>query len=174
MFMFRFNLFVVRNDEAMTYAMNETCSPSLPWSPREVTCEANYMEVRVPDLPSDLFLNHWLVWCSQVNIRSEVTCSSGTRKNDWNTLKTVLYVLKLHRGICAVPVLLKPVLLKAHSSTTSDWQVMFQQGETKHLPMTLSEASMQGYTFYVTDGRLVFRTPYGQPHSLYSEVSVPT
>lgn len=56
MFMFRFNLFVVRDNEAMTYAMNETCSPSLPWSPREVTCEANYMEVRVPDLPSDLFI----------------------------------------------------------------------------------------------------------------------
>ncbi|XP_056882143.1 uncharacterized protein LOC130522123 isoform X2 [Takifugu flavidus] len=126
MFMFRFNLFVVRDDEAVTYAMNETCFPSLPWSPREVTCEANYMEV---------------------NIRSDATCSSGTSKDDWNALKT------------------------AHSSTTSDWQVMFQQGETKHLPMTLSEASMQGYTFYLTDGRLVFRTPYGQPHSLYSEVN---
>lgn len=40
----------------------------------------------------------WFIFCSQVNIRSEVTCSSGTRKNDWNTLKTVLYVLKLHLG----------------------------------------------------------------------------
>lgn len=56
MFMFRFNLFVVRDNEAVTYAMNETCSPSLPWSPREVTCEANFMEVRVPALPSDFFL----------------------------------------------------------------------------------------------------------------------
>ncbi|XP_056882144.1 uncharacterized protein LOC130522123 isoform X3 [Takifugu flavidus] len=68
MFMFRFNLFVVRDDEAVTYAMNETCFPSLPWSPREVTCEANYMEV---------------------NIRSDATCSSGTSKDDWNALKTV-------------------------------------------------------------------------------------
>lgn len=61
MFMFRFNLFVVRDNESVTYTMNETCSPSLPWSPREVTCEANFMEVRVLALPSDLFLKHWLV-----------------------------------------------------------------------------------------------------------------
>lgn len=61
MFMFRFNLFVVRDDEAVAYAMNETCSPCLPWSPREVTCEANYMEVRVPDLPSDLLSTGWCV-----------------------------------------------------------------------------------------------------------------
>lgn len=40
--------------------------------------------------------------------------------------------------------------------------------------MTLAEASSQGYAFYLTDGRLVFRTPYGQPHSLNSEVNVPT
>lgn len=40
--------------------------------------------------------------------------------------------------------------------------------------MTLSEASKQGYIFYLTDGRLVFRTPYGQPHSLNTEVNVQT
>lgn len=56
MFMFRFNLVVVRDDAAVTYTISETCSPSLPWSPREVTCETNYMEVRVPDLPRDLFM----------------------------------------------------------------------------------------------------------------------
>lgn len=48
MFTFRFNLVVVRNDVEVSYALNETCSPSVRWSPREVTCEANYMEVRVP------------------------------------------------------------------------------------------------------------------------------
>lgn len=47
MFTLRFNLVVVRNDEEVSYALNETCSPSLPWSPREITCEANYMEVSV-------------------------------------------------------------------------------------------------------------------------------
>lgn len=89
MFMFRFNLFVVRNDVEVAHALNETCSPSLPWSPREVTCEANYMEVRVTGLPSDFY--HWLVFVpSQVSVKSEVTCSSGTSKDDWNSLELVL------------------------------------------------------------------------------------
>lgn len=47
MFTFRFNLVVVYNDVEVSFALSETCSPSLPWSPREVTCEANYMEVRL-------------------------------------------------------------------------------------------------------------------------------
>lgn len=64
--------------------------------------------------------------------------------------------------------------LKAHSSTTSDWQVMFQQGEQQHSPMTVSQASEQGYVFYLTTGRLVFRTPYGQPHALTTQVDVQT
>uniref|UniRef100_H3CA36 ZP domain-containing protein n=1 Tax=Tetraodon nigroviridis TaxID=99883 RepID=H3CA36_TETNG len=49
--------------------------------------------------------------------------------------------------------------------------VMFQQGEQKHSPMTLSQAAKQGYAFFLTSGRLVFRTPYGQPHSLNTEVN---
>lgn len=38
---------IATNDEGreFTYALNKTCSPSLPFSPREVTCEINYMEV---------------------------------------------------------------------------------------------------------------------------------
>lgn len=37
---------IVTHDEGeVTYELNRTCSPSLPWSPREVTCEVNYMEV---------------------------------------------------------------------------------------------------------------------------------
>lgn len=51
MFGFRFNLIVVSNDVELTYPLSESCSSSLPWSPREVTCEANYMEVRVPGFP---------------------------------------------------------------------------------------------------------------------------
>ncbi|CAF89580.1 unnamed protein product [Tetraodon nigroviridis] len=113
----------------------------------EVTCEANYMEVRL-DAPGGFFFFHWLmVFHSQVSIKSDVTCTSQMYKDDWNSLKT------------------------AHSSTTSDWQVMFQQGEQKHSPMTLSQAAKQGYAFFLTSGRLVFRTPYGQPHSLNTEVN---
>ncbi|XP_039996264.1 uncharacterized protein LOC120797064 [Xiphias gladius] len=126
MFTFNFNLIANHEGKEVTYALNKTCSPSLPWSPREVSCEVNYMEVAV---------------------RSEVTCPSGTKREDWNAVRT------------------------AHSSTTSDWQVMFQRAEEQLTPLSLSEARKQGYAFDLTDGRLVFRTPYGQPESFSTEVN---
>uniref|UniRef100_UPI0037E7FA49 uncharacterized protein n=1 Tax=Semicossyphus pulcher TaxID=241346 RepID=UPI0037E7FA49 len=125
-FTFHFNLVTTHEGKEATYALNRTCSPSLSWSPREVTCELNYMEV---------------------SVRSEVTCPTGTRKDDWDALKP------------------------AHSSTTSDWQVMFHRAEEQLPPMNLSEARKQGYMFDLTDGRLVFRTPYGQPDSFSTEVN---
>ncbi|XP_070711321.1 uncharacterized protein [Pempheris klunzingeri] len=125
-FTFNFNLIATHEGQEVTYALNKTCSPSLPWSPREVTCEENYMEV---------------------SVRSEVTCPTGTKTDDWNVLKT------------------------AHSSTTSDWQVMFRRAEEQSLPMDLTEARKLGYAFDLTDGRLVFRTPYGQPDSYSTEVN---
>ncbi|XP_059210797.1 uncharacterized protein LOC131989562 [Centropristis striata] len=124
-FAFNFNL-IVRHEEEATYALNKTCSPSLPWSPREVTCEVNYMEV---------------------SVRNEITCPSGTKKDDWNALKP------------------------AHGSTTSDWQVMFQVDEEQLPPMNLSEARKKGYVFDLTEGRLVFRAPYGQLESFSTEVN---
>ncbi|XP_071316154.1 uncharacterized protein [Trachinotus anak] len=126
-FTFNFNLITNHEEKEVTFALNKTCSPSLPWFPREVTCEENYMEV---------------------SVRSEVTCPSETKTEDWNAA-------------------LKP----AHSSATSDWQVMFQRAEEQLPPMTLSEARKQGYVFDMTDRRLVFRTPYGQPDSLSTEVN---
>ncbi|KAM6960327.1 uncharacterized protein LKV04_021885 [Tautogolabrus adspersus] len=125
-FTFHFNLISTQEGQAVTYALNKTCSPSLPWSPREVMCELNYMEV---------------------SVRSEITCPSGTKKDNWDALKP------------------------AHSSTTSDWQVMFHRNNEQLPPMNLSEARMQGYVFDLTDGRLVFRTPYGQPDSFSTEVN---
>ncbi|KAM6960376.1 uncharacterized protein LKV04_021942 [Tautogolabrus adspersus] len=100
-FTFNFNLVATHEGQEVTYALNKTCSPSLPWSPREVTCELNYME--------------------------------------------------------------------AYSSATSDWQVMMHSNGEQS--MSLSEARMQGYVFDLTDGRLVFRTPYGQPDSFSTEVN---
>lgn len=44
-FTFKFNLVATRKGKEERFALNQTCSPSLPWSPREVTCEENYMEV---------------------------------------------------------------------------------------------------------------------------------
>lgn len=40
------------------------------------------------------------------------------------------------------------------------------------MPINLSEARKQGYAFDLTDGRLVFRTPYGQPDSFSTEVNL--
>ncbi|XP_071316141.1 uncharacterized protein [Trachinotus anak] len=125
-FTFNFNLITNHEEKEVTFALNKTCSPSLPWSPREVTCEENYMEV---------------------SVRSEVPCPSGTKKEDWDAVKP------------------------AHSSTTSDWQVMFQRAEEQLMPLTLSEARKRGYVFDLTNGRLVFRTPYGQPDSFSTEVN---
>ncbi|XP_035531642.1 uncharacterized protein LOC118338448 [Morone saxatilis] len=126
MFTFKFNLIATHEGEKVTYALSKTCSPTLPWSPREVTCEVNYMEV---------------------SVRSEGSCPSSAMKDDWNGLRP------------------------AHSSTTSDWQVTFQRAEEPLPPMNLSEAHKQGYAFDLTDGRLVFRTPYGQPDSLRTTVN---
>ncbi|XP_044196856.1 uncharacterized protein LOC122973430 isoform X1 [Thunnus albacares] len=127
-FTFNFNLLATHEGQKATYSFNKTCSPSLPWSPREVTCEVNYMEV---------------------SVRSEVTCPSEKEKeNDWNAA-------------------LKP----AYASATSDWQVMLQKAGEQLMPMNLSEARNQGYVFDLTDGRLVFRTPYGQPDSFSTTVN---
>ncbi|XP_056225235.1 uncharacterized protein LOC130164491 isoform X2 [Seriola aureovittata] len=125
-FTFNFNLIANHEGKEVTYALNKTCSPSLPWSPREVTCEENYMEV---------------------SVRSEVPCASAAKKEDWSAVKS------------------------AHSSNTSDWQVTFQRAEEQSMPMTLSDARKQGYVFDLTAGRLVFRTPYGQPDSFSTEVN---
>ena len=44
-FTFNFSLIVTHEEKKVAYALNKTCSPALPWAPREVTCEVNYMEV---------------------------------------------------------------------------------------------------------------------------------
>ncbi|MED6286219.1 hypothetical protein CHARACLAT_003602 [Characodon lateralis] len=64
-FSFRFNLITTYDGEDAYYALNKTCSPPLPWSPREVTCEVNYMEV---------------------SVRSELPCPAGF-SDDWRTLE---------------------------------------------------------------------------------------
>lgn len=45
MYSLSFNLIAQHKGKEVTHALNKTCSPSLPWSLREVTCEVNYMEV---------------------------------------------------------------------------------------------------------------------------------
>ncbi|XP_072232260.1 zona pellucida protein AX 4 [Leuresthes tenuis] len=125
-FVFNFNL--ITNDadgQEASYELNKTCSSLLTFSPREVTCEVNFMEV---------------------SVKSDLTCPSRT-SDTWNAL------------------------LPAASSPTSDWQVMFQRPDEQMLPMNLTEAREQGYLFDLKHGRIVFRTPYGQPDSYNTEVN---
>ncbi|XP_061524643.1 LOW QUALITY PROTEIN: zona pellucida protein AX 4 [Phycodurus eques] len=124
-FTFSFKLLVTRERDAV-YTLNKTCSPSLAWSPREVSCELNYMEVLV---------------------KNQVSCAAGKKDDNWNILR------------------------HAHSSSTSDWQVMFQRDEDEIAPTSLSDARKQGYAFEVTDGRFMFRAPYGQPDSFIAMVN---
>ncbi|KAK9523145.1 hypothetical protein VZT92_019560 [Zoarces viviparus] len=42
-FSFNFNL-IATHEGKDSNALNKTCSPSLPWSPREVTFEENYIK----------------------------------------------------------------------------------------------------------------------------------
>ncbi|XP_044040849.1 uncharacterized protein LOC122870603 isoform X2 [Siniperca chuatsi] len=126
-FTFNFNLIVTHEGKEVTYALNKTCSPTLPWSPREITCEVNYMEV---------------------SVRNEVTCPCTSKRDDWNAALNPAYAL-----------------------AASDWQVMLHRDGEQLMPISLYEARKQGYVFQLTDGRLVFRTPYGQPDSLSTEVN---
>uniref|UniRef100_A0A3P8UE26 Zona pellucida protein AX 4 n=1 Tax=Cynoglossus semilaevis TaxID=244447 RepID=A0A3P8UE26_CYNSE len=126
-FTFYFNLKVNPDGKEVTYSLNKTCSPSVPWSAREVTCMMNYMEV---------------------SVSSDLVCPTGTRKDDWNA-----------------------VIQTAYTSATSDWQVMFHRGKEHLQPTRLSEAHTQGYMFDLTERRLVFRTPYGQPDSYSTQMS---
>ncbi|XP_077445807.1 uncharacterized protein LOC144066271 [Stigmatopora argus] len=123
-FAFSFNLVVKHDNDEVVYVLNKTCSPSLEWSQREVSCEINYMEV---------------------SLKSEALCAAGKENGNWN------------------------VNDPAHGSIL-DWQVMFQRNEEQMVSMSLSDAREQGYTFDVTDERLVFRSPNGQPESFVATV----
>ncbi|XP_049609284.1 uncharacterized protein [Syngnathus scovelli] len=65
-FGFSFKLLVRRG---VAYGLNKTCSPSLEWAPREVSCELNYMEV---------------------SMKSEIPCGAG-EKDNWNVLRHVVF-----------------------------------------------------------------------------------
>lgn len=124
-FSFSFNLIAHKKGKVVTHALHKMCSPSLPWSLREVTCEVNYMEV---------------------SVRSEITCPQSTKRNDWDNLKL------------------------AHSPSSADWQVLFRKDEEHLLSTSIKDVRSQGYVFDLIGDRLVFRTPYGQPHSFTSMI----
>nr|XP_061810620.1 uncharacterized protein LOC133601537 [Nerophis lumbriciformis] len=83
----------------------------------------------------------------EVSVRNQVLCASGKEGDSWN-----------FKG-------------PTSGSSTSEWLVMFQRDEEQMVPMSLSDAREQGYTFDMTDERLVFRSPYGQPESFVAMVN---
>ncbi|XP_075906731.1 uncharacterized protein LOC142904490 [Nelusetta ayraudi] len=125
-FTFRFNLITTHEGLKRKYTVNKSCPLALPWAPREVTCESNYMEV---------------------SIMTDVTCPTASKREDWDS-----------------------AVQTAYSSANSEWQLMFKKDGVL-TPKNFSEAEAQGYVFEVTAGRLVFRTPYGQPDSFRTEVN---
>ncbi|XP_030635000.1 zona pellucida protein AX 4 [Chanos chanos] len=128
-FTFKFKLITVdREGEESTLNISKTCSLTLPWAPREVICEENYMEV---------------------SVKSDLPCPyTGTFKEDLTTALSV-----------------------AQGSAVSAWQVMFL-GDG-HLPeaMSTEEASNMGYFLDATTGRVVFRSSYGQRHSVIEMIN---
>lgn len=99
-FTFNFNLIVTRGGKQATYALNKTCTLSLPWSPREVTCEVNYMEVSLDSTCSCFFfffnpgnsLSSLIILdFLQVSVRSEATCPYV--ENGDSAFKPVCFIL---------------------------------------------------------------------------------
>lgn len=60
---------------------------------------------------------------------------------------------------------------QVYASPVSDWQVAFHKPDQQQLqPMNFTEARKQGYVFELMYGRILFRTPYGQPDSYRTDV----
>lgn len=55
---------------------------------------------------------------------------------------------------------------------TSEWRVVMKGVGREMIPMNISEASRSGYEFHLTEGRLAFRTSYGQLDSVGAQVNV--
>nr|XP_015832716.2 uncharacterized protein LOC107397291 [Nothobranchius furzeri] len=82
----------------------------------------------------------------EVSMRSDLSCPSEIN-SDWTALRPT------------------------HSTSTSDWQVIFQRLDEQLPPMNLSQARKKGYTFDLMHDRIVFRTSYEKPESYRVEVS---
>lgn len=106
-FTFWFNLITTDEGEKGNYTLNKTCRLALPWAPREVTCESNYMEVRCTILINVSKIS-LMAASPQVSIITDVTCPTKTTREDWDSaIQTVS---------CASPTITQRVLITKHSS----------------------------------------------------------
>ncbi|XP_051512641.1 uncharacterized protein LOC127416983 [Myxocyprinus asiaticus] len=127
-FTFKFRM-TLTNEHGIESFVNVTKTCSVPpFSPREVTCEENYMEA---------------------SVRSRLPCPNiDTVKEGF----TAAYFV-------------------AQKSAVEAWQVMLQAEGQQPEVMSAEDAAGLGYYITVTSGRIVFRSPYRQPHSTIKMVS---
>lgn len=83
-FTFRFNLITTHEGLNRSYTLGKSCPLALPWAPREVTCESNYMEVRHTEL-KNLSRIVPIVVSLQVSIVTDVTCPTVSKREDWDS-----------------------------------------------------------------------------------------
>ncbi|XP_031441159.1 uncharacterized protein LOC105907156 [Clupea harengus] len=119
-----------QHGEGMSYTLSKTCTLPLPWSPREVICELDYMEVNVD------------------SAAPYPTTGGAVEHQQWDA-----------------------AISSAHSLASSAWQLMFLKEGQSPTPLPLSKALELGYRLDITPGRVLFRTPYNRPFSLYSVVN---
>lgn len=100
----------------------------------------------------------------------EVTCPFEMQQEDWNTFRLVNYpITPLFTAFqCSKPLL----WLQNYPLLTEDFRMALHTRDAQLKHMNLSDAFRQGYVFQLTDGRLVFRTAYGQQNSVATKVNV--
>lgn len=84
MFTFRFKLISTHDGFRRNYTLDKNCPLSLPWAFREVSCESNYMEVRLNRIEK-MFLDLLLIISRQVSIITDVTYPTATKSEEWDS-----------------------------------------------------------------------------------------
>lgn len=83
-FTFHFNLITTHDGLKRNYNLNKSCPIALPWAPREVTCESNYMEVKYAEIKHFCDCSNCCFFL-QVSIMTDVTCPTASKREDWDS-----------------------------------------------------------------------------------------
>lgn len=101
-------------------------------------------------------------------MKSDEACPTKTKEDDWNASTQMVMCDCLGECLC---FLTDFFLSQVYTYATSEWQVVLKRPGQLMIPINISEASRRGYEFHLTEGRLAFRTPYGQPDSFAAQVN---
>lgn len=101
-------------------------------------------------------------------MKSDEACPTETKEDDWNASTQMVTCDCLAKCLC---FLTDFFLSQVYTYATSEWQVALKRPGQLMIPINISEASRRGYEFHLTEGRLAFRTPYGQPDSFAAQVN---